>query len=573
MKRFFADDLKTFSTIIFIVSLAALLSIGGYACMVVTSALTDNAEKAALSHLKSSDSVLFEKIKNIQRFVDLANVNEDLNRLLNDTEDKSNEVFAAMRSLVNGFEEIDGCVLINDAGKGYSYNLQALNEDNLIQLQISCPHLSGKNGVLKWYNVDLGEAANPIFNKYVICGTTIFDDHTVKLYMFVRKNLFDQIIGNSTDDAIVAVLDEEGRVIASNDETLFRSRFNASNSNFLSTYALSQGLFEFKAEGSSYIGVHSQSGYTNFKFLEIYPKRSFYGELYKIAVFVVIIAGISLCILISLYEVLRKRFVQPLAKLSHIMKNFDETMLDETIDIRGSREIVQITDGLNNMIGNVNAIIEDAKRKEKEKKQAELSALRYQIHPHFLYNTLNSIRILALYNKQTEIAKSIQVLARLLKNLLSQESVLPLSKEFEFIKDYVDLLQLRYKNMIDVSYEMDASLDTCEIPNMLLQPVIENAVSHGLAEKLAGQTEPAKLYINAHKENGMLLIEVTDNGVGMNDEKVRHILSEPIGAASGGIGLRNIVERIKLLYGDAYGVSVTSQEGFFTTVTIRLPIQ
>lgn len=573
MKRFFADDLKTFSTIIFIVSLAALLSIGGYACMVVTGALTDNAEKAALSHLKSSDSVLFEKIKNIQRFVDLANVNEDLNRLLNDTEDKSNEVFAAMRSLVNGFEEIDGCVLINDAGKGYSYNLQALNEDNLIQLQISCPHLSGKNGVLKWYNVDLGEAANPIFNKYVICGTTIFDDHTVKLYMFVRKNLFDQIIGNSTDDAIVAVLDEEGRVIASNDETLFRSRFNASNSNFLSTYALSQGLFEFKAEGSSYIGVHSQSGYTNFKFLEIYPKRSFYGELYKIAVFVVIIAGISLCILISLYEVLRKRFVQPLAKLSHIMKNFDETMLDETIDIRGSREIVQITDGLNNMIGNVNAIIEDAKRKEKEKKQAELSALRYQIHPHFLYNTLNSIRILALYNKQTEIAKSIQVLARLLKNLLSQESVLPLSKEFEFIKDYVDLLQLRYKNMIDVSYEMDASLDTCEIPNMLLQPVIENAVSHGLAEKLAGQTEPAKLYINAHKENGMLLIEVTDNGVGMNDEKVRHILSEPIGAASGGIGLRNIVERIKLLYGDAYGVSVTSQEGFFTTVTIRLPIQ
>lgn len=573
MKRFFADDLKTFSTIIFIVSLAALLSIGGYACMVVTGALTDNAEKAALSHLKSSDSVLFEKIKNIQRFVDLANVNEDLNRLLNDTEDKSNEVFAAMRSLVNGFEEIDGCVLINDAGKGYSYNLQALNEDNLIQLQISCPHLSGKNGVLKWYNVDLGEAANPIFNKYVICGTTIFDVHTVKLYMFVRKNLFDQIIGNSTDDAIVAVLDEEGRVIASNDETLFRSRFNASNSNFLSTYALSQGLFEFKAEGSSYIGVHSQSGYTNFKFLEIYPKRSFYGELYKIAVFVVIIAGISLCILISLYEVLRKRFVQPLAKLSHIMKNFDETMLDETIDIRGSREIVQITDGLNNMIGNVNAIIEDAKRKEKEKKQAELSALRYQIHPHFLYNTLNSIRILALYNKQTEIAKSIQVLARLLKNLLSQESVLPLSKEFEFIKDYVDLLQLRYKNMIDVSYEMDASLGTCEIPNMLLQPVIENAVSHGLAEKLAGQTEPAKLYINAHKENGMLLIEVTDNGVGMNDEKVRHILSEPIGAAGGGIGLRNIVERIKLLYGDAYGVSVTSQEGFFTTVTIRLPIQ
>lgn len=573
MKRFFADDLKTFSTIIFIVSLAALLSIGGYACMVVTSALTDNAEKAALSHLKSSDSVLFEKIKNIQRFVDLANVSEDLNRLLNDTEDKSNEVFAAMRSLVNGFEEIDGCVLINDAGKGYSYNLQALNEDNLIQLQISCPHLSGKNGVLKWYNVDLGEAANPIFNKYVICGTTIFDDHTVKLYMFVRKNLFDQIIGNSTDDAIVAVLDEEGRVIASNDETLFRSRFNASNSNFLSTYALSQGLFEFKAEGSSYIGVHSQSGYTNFKFLEIYPKRSFYGELYKIAVFVVIIAGISLCILISLYEVLRKRFVQPLAKLSHIMKNFDETMLDETIDIRGSREIVQITDGLNNMIGNVNAIIEDAKRKEKEKKQAELSALRYQIHPHFLYNTLNSIRILALYNKQTEIAKSIQVLARLLKNLLSQESVLPLSKEFEFIRDYVDLLQLRYKNMIDVSYEMDASLGTCEIPNMLLQPVIENAVSHGLAEKLAGQTEPAKLYINAHKENGMLLIEVTDNGVGMNDEKVRHILSEPIGAAGGGIGLRNIVERIKLLYGDAYGVSVTSQEGFFTTVTIRLPIR
>ncbi len=572
MKRFFADDLKTLSTIIFAVALAAVLAIGAYACMVVTDVVTDNAEKAALSHLKSSDSVLLEKTKNLQRFVDVVTIHPDLKRLLNDETRHDDEFFSLMRSLTEGFEEVDGCILLNSAGRGYIYNLQTLNEEHLIQLQISCSHLSSKNGVLNWYNVDLGEATNPVFNKYVICATTIFNEQTARLYMFVRKDLFDPIISSTVDDAIVAVLDEEGSIILSNDEGLFRSRFNASTSNFVSTYTLAQGMFEFEADGRPYIGVHSQSSYTGFKFLELYPKSSFYSDLYKIAFVVGIITGLSLLILICLYHVLRKRFVQPLAMLSHMLKHFDADMLHTTVHIQGSREIEQIIDGFNKMIGNVNEMIEDTKRKGEEKKQAELSALRYQIRPHFLYNTLNSIRILALYNNQNEIAKAIQVLARLMKNLFSQESMRPLDQEISFIHDYVDLLQLRYKNMIQVSYEVAEELGDCMMPNMLLQPVVENAVSHGLAEKLTGQTESARLYISARQQEDDLLLEVTDNGIGMSAEQIDNILYRS-DLAESGVGLRNISERIQLLYGEDYGLSVSSQKDFFTTVVIRLPIQ
>lgn len=571
MKRFFADDLKTFSGILFSVALAAVLVIGIYACIVVAETVTDNAEKAALSHLRSSDSVLTEKTKNIQRFVDLANVNPVLKRLMNDETGREDEFFSLMRSLTEGFEEIDGCVLLNDRGKGYIYNLQSLKEEHLIQLQISCSHMSGKIGVLNWFNIDLGEATNPIFNKYIICGTTVFNDKTARLYMFVRKELFNQIISSTVDDAIFAVLDEEGNIIFSNDEVLFRSRFNASGSNLFSTYALTQGLFEFEADGRAYVGVHSQSGYSSFKFLELYPKCSFYSDLYKIAFVVGLITGTSLLLLIILYHIFRKRFVLPLATLSHMMRHFDAEMLHQTIDISGSREIDKIVDGFNKMIGRVNDMIENVKCKETEKKQAELSALRYQIRPHFLYNTLNSIRILALYNKQNDIAKSIQILARMMQNLFSHKSMITLSQEMTFIHDYVDLLQLRYKNKIEVFYQTEDSVADCIIPNMLLQPVVENAVSHGLAAKLVEPSESARLYINIYRQEDDLLLEVTDNGVGMSPEEIDAILCSESDSTTEKIGLRNISERVKLLYGEAYGLSVTSQKGLFTTVTVRLP--
>lgn len=216
-------------------------------------------------------------------------------------------------------------------------------------------------------------------------------------------------------------------------------------------------------------------------------------------------------------------------------------------------------------------MIENVKCKETEKKQAELSALRYQIRPHFLYNTLNSIRILALYNKQNDIAKSIQILARMMQNLFSHKSMITLSQEMTFIHDYVDLLQLRYKNKIEVFYQTEDSVADCIIPNMLLQPVVENAVSHGLAAKLVEPSESARLYINIYRQEDDLLLEVTDNGVGMSPEEIDAILCSESDSTTEKIGLRNISERVKLLYGEAYGLSVTSQKGLFTTVTVRLP--
>ncbi len=198
--------------------------------------------------------------------------------------------------------------------------------------------------------------------------------------------------------------------------------------------------------------------------------------------------------------------------------------------------------------------------------QARLEALQSQINPHFLFNTLNSVASLVRFDPDT--ARQIVVkLANILRRLLRKsDAFVQLRDEFTFIDDYLDIEVVRFgHDKLKVVKELEASSLDVTVPSMLLQPLVENSVKHGLAPKLDGGT----IYLRSKLANGMVCIEVEDDGVGM---AAASFLEKPTGIGGTGIGMANIAERLKVLYGDSAKLVITSSPAGGTLVQVQLPI-
>ena len=197
---------------------------------------------------------------------------------------------------------------------------------------------------------------------------------------------------------------------------------------------------------------------------------------------------------------------------------------------------------------------------------ARMEALQNQINPHFLFNTLNSVSSLVRFDPDTARELIIK-LANILRRLLhSSDAFAPLREELEFIDDYLDIEVVRFgRDKLQVIKELEpASLDVM-VPSMLLQPLVENSIKHGLSSKIEG----GSIYLRSRLNDSRLVIEIEDDGVGMG---AANFLERPSGLGGSGIGMANVAERLKVLYGDTAKMTIDSPEGKGTLVRIRLPV-
>jgi two-component system LytT family sensor kinase len=198
--------------------------------------------------------------------------------------------------------------------------------------------------------------------------------------------------------------------------------------------------------------------------------------------------------------------------------------------------------------------------------QARMVALQNQINPHFLFNTLNSISSLVRFDPDTAREMIIK-LATILRRLLhSTDSFVPLREEVEFIDNYLDIEVVRFgRDKLRVLKELDPASLEVMVPSMLLQPLVENCLKHGLSPKIEG----GSITLRSRLIKSRLIIEVEDDGVGM---AAAHLLEQPDGFSAGGIGMANVAERLKVLYGDSAKMMIESQEGVGTQIRLRLPV-
>jgi two-component system LytT family sensor kinase len=198
--------------------------------------------------------------------------------------------------------------------------------------------------------------------------------------------------------------------------------------------------------------------------------------------------------------------------------------------------------------------------------QARMEALQNQINPHFLFNTLNSVSSLVRFDPDTARELIIK-LARILRRLLnSSDSFVPLREEVEFIDNYLDIEVVRFgRDKLRVIKELEPESLEMLVPAMLLQPLVENSIKHGLSSKIEG----GSIYLRSRRGAKAIIIEVEDDGVGMG---AAQLIEKPNGLGGTGIGMANVAERLKVLYGDTARMTIDSQDGKGTLVRLRLPI-
>ena len=244
--------------------------------------------------------------------------------------------------------------------------------------------------------------------------------------------------------------------------------------------------------------------------------------------------------------------------------------------IEWDNELGDIGRGINKMSGNITALMDRRLEDEKQKQDLEYRMLQNQINPHFIYNTLNSIKWMATIQHAPGIAEMVTALSRLLKSVSKgNERLVPLYEEFALLNDYFTIQQYRYGGTItlDVSYIEDENLThSCLIPRFTLQPLVENAIFHGIEPK--GSAGEVTLRVERDAANGDVLILLSDDGVGMTPAQAAKALQEPgpeeAAAKYRHVGIWNVHRRLQYSFGDAYGLRIESEPGVGTTVTVRL---
>lgn len=319
------------------------------------------------------------------------------------------------------------------------------------------------------------------------------------------------------------------------------------------------------------VGTH------NLYIVQALPEVVLLGQLPTMLIpFIGALAAILLLGLI-LALLLRNMIAAPVAALQAQLQRIGEGDFTPNPDIEWANEMGDIGRGINGLSRSVCTLMEKRLEDERQKKDLEYRMLQNQINPHFLYNTLNSIKWMATIQHATGIAEMTISLSRLLKSVSKgNERLIPLQEEFALLNDYFTIQQYRYGGTItlDVIWIEDERLcQDCMIPRFTLQPLVENAIFHGIEPK--GCAGGIELTIKTDKETGDVLILLTDDGVGMSDEQAKQILTEPSAEQAGAkfrhVGVWNVHRRLQYSFGEDYGLSVDAQLGQGTTVTIRLP--
>lgn len=290
--------------------------------------------------------------------------------------------------------------------------------------------------------------------------------------------------------------------------------------------------------------------------------RNFYDTRNKIIGISVIFLPLVVFVIYMLSTLLTKN----LFKINQALLSFGEGRLDTRLSIRAKDETAQIARQFDRMADHINDLIKYNKHVEQEKREAEINALQNQVTPHFLYNTLNTIRFLSTLQGADNIRTVAENLAALLHTSLDHRRFIALEEEMQILQDYIEIQKFRYSNQFHAEIAMDPDLAGCLIPKLILQPLVENALVHGISPLHRMGLVTVQPYV----EDGELMIRVKDNGVGMPPQMIERILSGKV--ATKHIGLYNVDSRIKKYFGNRYGLSINSGEGLFTIVTIRLPL-
>lgn len=278
----------------------------------------------------------------------------------------------------------------------------------------------------------------------------------------------------------------------------------------------------------------------------------------------------SIVVLFILFSMMFfRKIISSIKRLMLKMKKAEDGIFDDAIQVNGYGEIQELENAYNQMIYKIDRLMIERDQKERERQTEEIKALQAQINPHFIYNTLNCIRIMAMISNKQNITNLTDAFMELLSGMFKDpEMIISIEREIEYAKNYVYIMNVRYGDTFKVEWDIDEKILSYGIPKLILQPIIENAIMHGVSQL----EREGIIAIKGYELEDTIVFELIDNGCGMNEDQIKNLLTERSVQQKGlnKIGVNNVHRRIQLNYGEQYGLSIISEVNQFTNVMIKL---
>ena len=372
------------------------------------------------------------------------------------------------------------------------------------------------------------------------------------------KKLFEGLTYNMGKNYGMFVVDGENNVVY--ETCSFEDKYQK--------YHLEYDEFEKLNNQSEYKIFSEQLEQTNWKLYLYKPDVSIVSDTRPITFLatVVIVVGVITLVLGMIW--VGKFITSRLSYLRNGMVTAEEGDFSLRLEEAYDDEIGELIRGYNTLLGKIQTLITEVYESEITQKKYEMKALQNQINPHFLYNTLSLINWKAIENGNKDISEITLALSHFYRTSLNKgKNVLPIADEIKNVKSYIAVQLFMHDYEFDVEYDIDEEIMQYESLNLILQPIVENAIEHGI--EVMEEEKRGQIIIKGWKEENDIYISVTDNGVGMDEEKAASIITQH----SKGYGIRNVNERIHLFFGEAYGLNVYSKVNNGTTITVHIPVR
>lgn len=581
LQRWISPSLSIQGKIFIAFSLVALLSIFSISSIVylnMRETIKDNAVTSVSDSIRQADESLNIMLEEIDRLntVVVTNKNTVIDTLLSRSEEISYEWFLEQKRideflsvLIDYKPYISRIAVVGLNGKIFFSGGPWLDRTILGSPMMEYTLNNGsRHAYLKQTGVsDAITVGREIrYNRETI-GVVLVDLN----YDFIKKTYGVK----PTADSMLYVLDKEGGFVYQSESA---PSFAPSIEKIVSIRQEFTGpgdAAEMIIAGRSYTVVSRSSEYTGWTTLALIPMDSLLSEsanlrklMAEVSVFVLIV------VLICSLQVSSRITINIRRLKSMMMLVKDGNLTFPMKEIKTKDEVGQLYHVFISMVEELKRLLEGIRISEKEKREAELTALQAQIRPHFLYNSLNTIKYLAKLNDVPNIEEVSGSLIELMRGVLGNSNeYLTVREELEYVRSYVSIVKYKYMQPIPVYEEIeDEALLECRVPKLMLQPIVENAIIHGIGPLEEG----GLVMIRVCEENHNLKIEVTDNGKGMTREQMDLLLGENSKGEApsrfSGMGVRNVHERIARMYGEPYGVKLYSELGRYTKVVITFPV-
>ena len=309
---------------------------------------------------------------------------------------------------------------------------------------------------------------------------------------------------------------------------------------------------------------------TDWKIINIVERHKLLKVFYRVSIGII---SISILLFISFFIFSRmflKNIIKPVENLVYGMELMEQGDLSAHVEVDGAGEIRKLTHSFNKMVRQIKELILSNEQKEQEKHQEEIKALQSQINPHFLVNTLNSIRFIAMAAKFDSIKNMAEALTKILScSFRSENSFYSVADEIGMLESYVYLMKIRYSDNFKVNFEVQEECQDYMVPRLIIQPIVENSIVHGFQDL----EDIGTIHIRVSIQDDQIIFDIKDDGKGMTKEEITEVLH--MGNKKNthrGIGISNVNRRIQLNYGEQYGIKIYSKLDEYTQTIVRMPL-